>query len=86
MWLRVNAARSQPALQSDTPGRTPLILHPSCEGQLNSTCPKQDLDLFFDICRVSGLTLVFFICWEKNPKIVSHKILKRNLKTQMDGG
>lgn len=68
MCLRVNAARSQPALQSDTPVRTYLTLHPSREGQLNSAHPKQDLNCSLTSAETVWTDPAFFISWDKNPK------------------
>lgn len=67
--LKVHADGSQPILQPGTPGRKYLVLHPSCRGQLNSTHPKQDLNLFFDSGRKHLDWLCFLtISWKKKKK------------------
>lgn len=76
--LKVHADGSQPILQPGTPGRKYLVLHPSCRGQLNSTCPKQDLNLFFDIGRKHLDWLCFLPSLGKKKKSGKHKNLQGN--------
>lgn len=68
-WLKVHMAGSQPGI----PGRKYLAWHPSCGGQLNSTRPKQDLNLFFDICTERLERLCFLSSLGGKKKIKKKK-------------